>query len=86
MYKINQGKAQMFTDRVLWQFGAELLSVVPSEGGWQCLSAPVCTASIMAHCKTNAELYIHFLPFSYKWKSFSDFFWLMKTGINVNVL
>lgn len=47
---------------MLWQLDAEMWSVVPKKGAWSCHSLlRVCTASVMTHCKTNAECYFAFL-------------------------
>ena len=63
----------------LWQLDAATLS---AEGAWRCQSLPgVPTASVTAHCKTNAACY--FCVLSYKRQSVLGFLQLEKTDANV---
>lgn len=56
---MNQDEAQILTDRVqsYVSLALEMLSVVPSEENLDeaTLLLGLCTASVMAHCKTNHE-------------------------------
>lgn len=74
MHKINQYKAQMFTDArsKVWQLDAEMQRFPAKESLWgHSLLFGVNAASLTAFCKTDTEYYFCFSPLSIKkWKTF----------------